>query len=149
MNYGRQGIKQKKKLLNSAATRLRTKLGVFAIKFILILAIAVVVSGSCLVLGSVQGIISSAPEVSTIDVSPDGFATKIYDNESNEIQTLSTTGSNRISVELDVVPLELQHALLQLKMNVFTNITALTSVALSVPVITLLPVVVFHRVQVP
>ena len=26
MNYGRQGIKQKKKLLNSAATRLRTKL---------------------------------------------------------------------------------------------------------------------------
>ena len=30
--------------------------------------------------------------------------------------------------------------LLQLKMNVFTNITALTSVALSVPVITLLPV---------
>ena len=37
----------------------------------------------------------------------------------------------------------------QLKMNVFTNITALTSVALSVPVITLLPVVVFHRVQVP
>ena len=45
MNYGRQGIKQKKKLLNSAATRLRTKLGVFAIKFILILAIAVVFSG--------------------------------------------------------------------------------------------------------
>ena len=51
-----------------------------------------------------------SPDVSTIDVSPDGFATKIYDNESNEIQTLSTTGSNRISVELDVVPLELQHA---------------------------------------
>ena len=148
MNYGRQGIKQKKKLLNSAATRLRTKLGVFAIKFILILAIAVVVSGSCLVLGSVQGIISSAPDVSTIDVSPDGFATKIYDNESNEIQTLSTTGSNRISVELDVVPLELQ-LLLQLKMNVFTNITALISAALSAPVITLLPVVVSHRVQVP
>ena len=97
MNYGRQGIKQKKKLLNSAATRLRTKLGVFAIKFILILAIAVVVSGSCLVLGSVQGIISSAPEVSTIDVSPDGFATKIYDNESNEIQTLSTTGNSVIT----------------------------------------------------
>ena len=42
MNYGRQGIKQKKKLLNSAATRLRTKLGVFAIKFILILAIVLV-----------------------------------------------------------------------------------------------------------
>lgn len=121
----------------------------FRHKFILILAIAVVVSGSCLVLGSVQGIISSAPEVSTIDVSPDGFATKIYDNESNEIQTLSTTGSNRISVELDVVPLELQHAFVAIEDERFTNITALTSVALFVPVITLLPVVVFHRVQVP
>lgn len=110
MNYGRQGIKQKKKLLNSAATRLRTKLGVFAIKFLLILAIALVVSGSCLVLGSVQGIISSAPDISTIDVSPDGFATKIYDSDGDEIQTLSTTGSNRISVEIENVPLELQHA---------------------------------------
>ncbi len=110
MNYGRQGIKQKKKLLNSAATRLRTKLGVFAIKFLLIFAIALVVSGSCLALGSIQGIISSAPDISTIDVSPDGFATKIYDNNGDEIQTLSTTGSNRISVDIEQVPLELQHA---------------------------------------
>lgn len=110
MNYGRQGIKQKKKLLNSAATRLRTKLGVFAIKFLLILAIAFVVSGSCLALGSIQGIISSAPDISTIDVSPDGFATKIYDGEGTEIQTLATTGSNRISVDIENVPLELQHA---------------------------------------
>jgi penicillin-binding protein 1A len=110
MNYGSQGIKQKKKLLNSAATKFRTKLGVFAIKFILILAIAVVVSGSCLLLGSVQGIIASAPDISTIDVSPDGFATKIYNSDGEEIQTLSTSGSNRISVDIEQVPKELQHA---------------------------------------
>lgn len=110
MNYGRKGIKQKKKLLNSATTKLGTKFGVASVKLLLILAVAVVVSGSCLLLGSVQGIIASAPDISTIDVSPDGFATKIYDNNGDEIQSLSTTGSNRISVDIENVPLDLQHA---------------------------------------
>lgn len=110
MNYGRKGIKQKKKLLNSATTKLGTKFGVASVKLLLILAVAVIVSGSCLLLGSVQGIIASAPDISTIDVSPDGFATKIYDHNGDEIQTLSTTGSNRISVNIENVPLDLQHA---------------------------------------
>lgn len=110
MNYGRRGIKQKKKLLNSATTKLGTKFGVAAIKLLLICAVAVIVAGSCLALGSIQGIIASAPDISTIDVTPDGFATKIYDNNGAEIQTLSTSGSNRISVKIDQVPLNLQHA---------------------------------------
>ena len=60
MNYGGKGIKQKKRLLNSATTKLGTKLGIFFIKLALVAAIAVVVSGSCLVLGSFQGIIENA-----------------------------------------------------------------------------------------
>lgn len=110
MNYGRKGIKQKKKLLNSATTKLGTKFGVASVKLLLILAVALIVSGSCLLLGSVQGIIASAPDISTIDVSPDGFATKIYDTNGEETQSLSTTGSNRISVGIEKIPLNLQHA---------------------------------------
>ena len=45
MNYGGKGIKQKKRLLNSATTKLGTKLGIFFIKLALVAAIAVVVSG--------------------------------------------------------------------------------------------------------
>ena len=79
MNYGGNGIKRKKKLLNSAATKFKTKLGIFFVKLLLVCAIAVVIGGSCLVFGAAQGIIQSAPDISSINVSPEGFATKIYD----------------------------------------------------------------------
>ena len=81
MNYGGNGIKQKKKLLNSSATKFKTKFGIFFIKLLLVCAVAVVIGGSCLVLGAAQGIIQSAPDISSINVSPEGYATKIYDNE--------------------------------------------------------------------
>ncbi|MDO5381623.1 MAG: PBP1A family penicillin-binding protein [Eubacteriales bacterium] len=110
MNYGGNGIKQKKKILNSATTKLGTKFGIFVIKLLLVVAIGVVISGSCLVFGAFQGIIESAPDISSINVSPEGFATKIYDNNGNEIQTLATTGTNRIYVTIDQIPKELQHA---------------------------------------
>ena len=63
MNYGDKGIKQKKKLLNSATTKLGTKLGIFFIKLALVGIIALVVAGSCLVFGSFQGIIENAPDI--------------------------------------------------------------------------------------
>ena len=115
MNYGRQGIKQKKKLLNSATTKLGTKLGIFFIKLALVAAIAVVVSGSCLVLGSFQGIIENAPDIASVNVSPEGFATKIYDSDENEIQTLSSAGANRTYVTIDQIPKDLQHAFIAIE----------------------------------
>ena len=110
MNYGGNGIKRKKKLLNSSASKFGTKFGIFFIKLLLVCAIAVVIGGSCLVFGAAQGIIQSAPDISSINVSPEGFATKIYDNDGNEIQTLAKTGANRIYAPLEQIPVELQHA---------------------------------------
>lgn len=115
MNYGRQNITQKKKQLNSSTKKLGTKFGVAAIKLLLITLVAVVVSASCLVLGSMQGIIASAPDVDTIDVTPDGYATKIYDNSGTEIQSLSSSGANRISVKIDKVPESLQNAFIAIE----------------------------------
>ena len=105
MNFGKQGIIQKKKRLNSSGSRLGTKLGVTVVKLLFIAVIAVIVAGSCLALGAAEGIIASAPDVSTIDVSPEGYATKIYDDGGNEIQTLSTSGSNRIYVDVEDIPI--------------------------------------------
>lgn len=73
MNYGGNGIKRKKKLLNSAATKFKTKLGIFFVKLLLVCAIAVVIGGSCLVFGAAQGIIQSAPDISSINVSPEAL----------------------------------------------------------------------------
>ena len=110
MDYGRKSITHQKKLLNSATKKLGTKVGITSVKFLLIIAIAILVSGSCLILGAIQGIIADAPDVSTIDVSPTGYASKIYNSDGEEIQMLSTSGSNRISVDIEDVPLQLQHA---------------------------------------
>ena len=110
MNYGKRGIKRKKKLLVSTSKKLGSKFRIANIKIAFILVIAVVVGGSCLAFGAVSGIIASAPEIDTIDVSPDGFASKIYDNQGNEIQALATSGSNRIPVDIENIPLTLQHA---------------------------------------
>ena len=110
MDYGRKSISHKKKQLNSATKKFGTKIGITSIKFVLILIIAFLVAGSCLALGSIQGIIADAPDISTIDVSPDGFASKIYNSNGEEVQSLSTSGSNRISVDIENVPLLLQHA---------------------------------------
>ena len=67
MNYGGNGIRRKKKLLNSSATKFRTKFNIFFIKLLLVGAIAVVISGSCLIFGAAQGIIESAPDISSIN----------------------------------------------------------------------------------
>ncbi len=115
MNYGGKGIKQKKKLLNSATTKLGTKLGIFFIKLALVGAIAIVVAGSCLIFGSFQGIIENAPDIASINVSPEGFATKIYDSDENEIQTLSSAGANRTYVTIDQIPKNLQHAFIAIE----------------------------------
>ena len=115
MNYGGKGIRQKKKLLNSATTKLGTKLGIFFIKLALVGVIAIVVAGSCLAFGSFQGIIESAPDIASINVSPEGFATKIYDSDENEIQTLSSAGANRTYVTIDQIPKDLQHAFIAIE----------------------------------
>ena len=115
MNYGGKGIKQKKKLLNSATTKLGTKLGIFFIKLALVVLIALIVSGSCLAFGAFQGIIESAPDIESINVEPEGFATIIYDSEDNEIQTLSSAGANRMYVTIDQIPKNLQHAFIAIE----------------------------------
>lgn len=126
MNYGGNGIRRKKKLLNSSATKFRTKFNIFFIKLLLVGAIAVVISGSCLIFGAAQGIIESAPDISSINVSPEGYATKIYDNNGEEIQTLATTGANRIYASLTRFQYIFSTHLLLLKMKDSTSITELT-----------------------
>ena len=85
MDYGRKSITHQKKLLNSATKKFGTKAGITSIKFLLIMAIAVIVSGSCLIFGAIEGIIADAPDVSTIDVSPTGYASKIYNEDRKSV----------------------------------------------------------------
>ena len=49
MNYGRKGVRQKKKQLTSTGSRIGAKLGVNICKVLLVCAVAVIVGGGCVV----------------------------------------------------------------------------------------------------
>ena len=105
MNYGREGIQQKK-----AATKPARNAGVIAVLILLTLSLASVVVITCLGFGAVKGIIDGAPAIEDVNFSPSGFATFIYDSDGNQLQKLTTSDSNRTAVSLDRVPADLQHA---------------------------------------
>ncbi len=110
MNYGRAGIRQRQKALNSASTRMGKSIAIIIFKIIVFAAVSIGVIGSCAGIGVFMGVIDTAPDVSGIDVSPAGFSTTVYDNKGNTVTKLVAENSNRIYITLDKVPDHLQHA---------------------------------------
>lgn len=110
IDYSRHGLKKKKKELTSRSRKRSHKVGQIIGISVLCLVIGIVVAVVSVALGAFNGIIDSAPDISTIDVTPTGYSTFVYDSEGNEIAKLVSTDSNRIPVTLDMVPEDLQHA---------------------------------------
>ncbi len=95
MNYSKRGTAERLRETNSTSRKLRTKAGVSLLAMCLIAAVLIGSIGVSAGLGAYQSIIDSAPDIQDINVSPEGFATNIYDREGNLIQTLVQAGSNR------------------------------------------------------
>ncbi|MBO5278594.1 MAG: transglycosylase domain-containing protein [Lachnospiraceae bacterium] len=115
MNYGKNGISAKQKKITSASRKLSTKLGITIIKVFLV---AILVSGifvGCAGLGMIKGIIDNAPDISTIDLTPEGYATKFYNTDGEEIASLVQEGSNRISAGIDEMPSHLIYAFVDIE----------------------------------
>lgn len=110
MNYGKKGASDKYKAAVSNSAKMYRKAFVVTFKVILICILAVIVLGASAGLGLAKGIIDSAPDISQVDVSPSGYSTNIYDSDGNVITTLVASGSNRIYVEIEDIPIDLQHA---------------------------------------
>ncbi|MGN0480223.1 MAG: transglycosylase domain-containing protein [Lachnospiraceae bacterium] len=115
MNYGKESVSARRRLMSSAKSKVVTRISVTVFKLLLLVFVAVIVTGSCAVLGMVTGIIDSAPDISSVDVSPTGYATRILDSEGNETARLIEEGSNRIFVSIDKIPLELQRAFIAIE----------------------------------
>lgn len=77
--------------------------------FVLFLVLAAATGGS-IAFGALRGVISNAPDISSIDVSPSGYASKIYDSQGNVMETLVRAGSNREEVHYDQIPKNLVNA---------------------------------------
>lgn len=62
-----------------------------------------------------SNLIAKCPDIKDVDVSPEGFMSKVYDVNGNEIETLVASGANRQYVTLDKIPKNLQHAFVALE----------------------------------
>ncbi len=58
----------------------------------------------------IRGILDEVPDISGLDVSPQGLETTIYDTDGNVIQTLVSSGANRSLVSYDQIPEDLVNA---------------------------------------
>lgn len=115
MNYNKKSIKLRQKKLESKKTRTKQKVKTYSFYVIvgMILLVCSITAG--LGLGVFEGILASAPEVAEINLEPTGFITTIYDTDGNVIEELSDYTSNRIKVNQDQLPKNLQNAFIAIE----------------------------------
>ncbi len=110
MNYGKKGVNEKQKALNSKSTKWGKKFLLICLKVVLIFIISGGIIGVSAGIGIFKGIIATAPDASNLNVSPTRFSTFVYDIEGNQTAKLVATNSNRIPVSMDMIPENLAHA---------------------------------------
>lgn len=104
MSYSKQGTKKKQQKLVSKASRNKRKVLISVFKIVLAAFILIIVALAGAGFGMMKGILDNAPDISTINIQPKGFKTTIYNEDGQEVDTLSTTNSNRIYVYYDEIP---------------------------------------------
>jgi len=110
MNYGKKGVKNKQHDITSKTKKAKNMLIVTILKTMLIGVLSLGIVGISLGIGMFNGIISSAPDMNTEMVKPNGFAGLVYDKEGTEIAKLVTSDANRRRVNSDKIPEDLAHA---------------------------------------
>ncbi|SFQ49074.1 penicillin-binding protein 1A [Lachnospiraceae bacterium XBB1006] len=110
MDYSKKSTMKKRKKVTSKKTRLWHKFFLIFGKTLLVCFFALIIIGSCAAFGIYKGILASAPDIDSIDVSPTGYLSTVYDAKGKEIDTLVAAGSNRQYVTIKDIPKNLQHA---------------------------------------
>lgn len=115
MNYGKKGVRQKQKALNSKSMKWGKKIILTLVKVVLIGVISVGIVGAAAGIGVYRGIIDTAPDIGPDDVAPVGYSSFVYDAEGNQIGKLVTSNSNRIPVTMENIPQDLADAFVALE----------------------------------
>lgn len=110
MNFGKEGTRKRCKELTSPKGKIGRKFTTIFYELLLIVAFAFVICIGCAGYGMYNGILDSSPSIEDIDASPTGYLSTILDSKGNTTATLVASGSNRIYVELDEIPVNLQNA---------------------------------------
>ncbi len=110
MNYGKKSIRRKQRQLNSKSTKFSKMFMLYFLKALLVCVIAAGIVGICFGIGIFKGILASAPDISSLDVRPSGYATVVYDSTGKQIAKLVGTDSNRSYVNMDQIPEDMANA---------------------------------------
>ena len=115
MNYGKNSTQRKRKNLNSASHKIKHKAGITALRIILFSIAALCIIVACMGIGAFRSILDNTPDISAVNIVPNGNATFIYDTEGNFVQKLSASSANRTSVSIDKIPQDLQDAIVAIE----------------------------------
>lgn len=110
MNYGKKGVRERQKALNSKSAKWSRKLTLTFVKAFLIVFISIGVIGIATGIGAFKGIIASTPQIQITAIVPTGQASIVYDNAGNEIDRFIGSNANRTIVTMDQVPEHLGQA---------------------------------------
>ena len=116
MNYNRENLSRKKKDISSKRNLQKKRVLVRLFKALVVCIALVCIAGISGVFFFAQRIIANTPSILITDVLPSGEITTIYANDGvTQIEQLVMAGANRVFVELDEVPLYLQHAFIAIE----------------------------------
>lgn len=111
MNYGKRAAMARQATLDSKSTKIRKKVGINALRALLVFIVIFGAISISAAFGIWKGIIDSAPDISRFDVTPSDYLTTVVaDDGTTQIATLVASGANREYVTIQEVPVHLQHA---------------------------------------
>lgn len=115
MDFSRKGVVKKQRDIKSTSKRLNSKIRITLFRITMICIVFVGIVGVVAVSGAVKGIVESAPDISQVNIDPEGFASHIYYSDGTLAQELIGAESNRILVSIEEIPDILEHAFIALE----------------------------------
>lgn len=115
MDYSKASVNKKIRQLKTTTTRLYTKVNVSAYRLFLVFIVFLCITGVMAAYGTLEGLISSSPDISNINMVPTGYTTKFYYSDGTLSQTLVGAGGNREYVTIDEIPKHVQNAFIAIE----------------------------------
>ena len=115
MDYSKISVNRKIRQLKTTTTRLSTKVKVSAYRLFLVFIVFFCIVGVMAAFGTLEGLISSSPDISNINMVPTGYTTKFYYADGTLAQTLVGAGGNREYVTIDEIPKHVQDAFIAIE----------------------------------
>ena len=103
MNYNKNSTSRRLNRADSKNTKVKNKTFLTVLKIFMVLFIIIGIIGGSAIAGVGRGIIDSAPDITSLDISPTGFSTTVLSADGEEIAVLVASGANRKYVTIDEI----------------------------------------------